>query len=129
MCSTEWRPDEPDWQFVGRWRAAIGELIVRTMELMLLIWMIHAAVAAVLSAPILLLGARRVQWRAWELLAFILPFGAWWLLAIRPGPSSRKGISNIGEPLIFSLTIPLAALTRVLLGKSFNEATCAGAIL
>jgi len=99
------------------------------MELMLLIWIIHVALAAVLSAPIVLFGARRVQWRAWELLAFILPFGAWWFLTSRPGPSSRKGISNIGEPLIFSLAIPLAALTRLLLDKRVSEATCAGTVL
>jgi hypothetical protein len=89
------------------------------MELIVMIWALQAGVAAVLSFPIVLLARRRVHWYSWELLAFVLPFCAWFALQyFWPTPSSAKGISNaFNEPVYIGLAVPVVALIRVLGGR------------
>ncbi|MHB1035546.1 MAG: hypothetical protein ACYC35_15055 [Pirellulales bacterium] len=82
----------------------------------LVIWLIHFAIAAILCAPIVFFGRKRVHWRSWELLAVILPFSVWLLLMMSPLSMGRKTLGNIGEPFYFALGVPIAAIVRVSIG-------------
>ena len=80
------------------------------MGFVVMIWAVHAGVAAILSLPVLVFGRRRVHWYFWELLALILPFCVWACMFYWCGPSRHKGIGNVlfGEPVLLGLAIPLA---------------------
>jgi hypothetical protein len=86
---------------------------------MLQIWGVHAAIGAVLSAPVILLGRRRVHWGLLDLLAFLLPFAVW--ITLMNASSVGKSLANLGEPIYFSLMIPVAALVRVIVGAHVEE--------
>jgi hypothetical protein len=86
------------------------------------IWAVHSAIGAVLSAPIVLLGRRRVHWGLLDLLAFLLPFAAW--LALMYTSRVGKSLANLGEPIFFGLAIPFAALVRVIVGAHIEERAC-----
>jgi hypothetical protein len=45
---------------------------METVGTLFLIWSAHAVIGTALSAPILLLGRKRVGWAGWELLALII---------------------------------------------------------
>ena len=83
------------------------------------IWVVHSAIGAVLSSPVLYLGRRRVHWGLLDLLAFVLPFAVWEALMVIS--SVGKSLANLIEPLVFSLAIPIAALLRVLVGARDRE--------
>ena len=86
---------------------------------MLWIWCLHSLIGAVLSAPIVLLGHKRVHWGLLDLLAFLLPFAAWG--ALMNFSSQGKSLANLAEPFFFGLAIPVAALVRVILGPHAQE--------
>jgi hypothetical protein len=86
---------------------------------MLWIWVVHAVIAAVLSAPIAFFGRKRVRWSLLDLLAFILPFAVW--LALMAANSVGKSLANLGEPFYFSFAVPIAALIRVIGGHHAGE--------
>jgi hypothetical protein len=86
---------------------------------MLLIWFVHALIGTVPSAPVVFLGRRRVHWRATDLLALTLPFAVW--SALVQASSRGKTLSNLGEPFLFALAIPVAALLRVIAGRRTDE--------
>src|SRR5438477_11696028 len=88
---------------------------------MIFVWSVHAAIATVLCAPIVLFGRKRVHWRWWELSALVLRFTVWLFLMLSDLATGRKSIANLGEPYYFSVAIPLAALARVSLGTRFHE--------
>jgi hypothetical protein len=89
---------------------------------MLQIWFVHSAIGAVLSAPVILLGLRRVHWGLLDLLAFLLPFAVW--VSLMNASSVGKSLANLGEPIYFSLMIPVAALARVIVGAHVEERAC-----
>ena len=89
---------------------------------MLWIWGIHSLIGAVLSAPIVLLGHKRVNWGLLDLLAFLLPFAVWGALMNLSGQG--KSLANLAEPFFFGLAIPVAALVRVILGPHAQERAC-----
>src|SRR5437868_1002497 len=70
---------------------------------MLTIWSIHCVIGAVLSAPIVLLGVKRVHWGLLDLLAFLLPFAVWGTLMNLS--SNGKSLANLGEPFYFGFAI------------------------
>ena len=88
---------------------------------MIFVWSVHTVIAALLSAPIVFFGRKRVHWRWWELSALVLPFTVWLFLMLSDLATGRKSIANLGEPYYFSVVIPLAALARVSLGTRFHE--------
>jgi len=92
--------------------------VIRTL---FLIWAIHAVVGAALSAPILFFGRKRVGWARWELLALVIPFCVWVLLALSPLAAGRKSLANLGEPIYISFAMPVLALMRVALGTRITE--------
>jgi hypothetical protein len=102
---------------VGVAGAAVAQLfslgIVARMAIIPFIfvtWLIHAGIAAILSAPIVYFSRKRIHWRRYELLAFIIPFGIWFALCGFTGIRS-KTLSNAAiEPAIFGLGVPIAAL-------------------
>lgn len=96
---------------------------------MLLIWLMHAGIACVLSAPIVYFGRRRVHWQLWELLVLVLPFGVWTVLMFSELSTGKKSLSNLGEPFYFAVGIPVAALARVAIGSQVSERMCAGALI
>jgi len=87
---------------------------------MLVIWLIHAGMAVVPSAPIIFLGRKRVHWRTWELLALVIPFCTW-LCLMQSELSTGKSLANLGEPFFFGIAVPAAALARVAVGTKVNE--------
>lgn len=89
---------------------------------LLYIWAIHAAIAAVISFPVVFFGRRRMHVNSIDLLSLVLPFAIWTLLMnIR---SSGKSISNLIEPVLFCFAIPLGALARVIIGSNIGERAC-----
>jgi hypothetical protein len=93
----------------------------------LLIWLIHACIALVLSAPIVLLARKRVDWHAWELLAIVLPFAVWSLLI--KWNDTGKTLANLAEPFAFALAIPVAAMFRAAVGKRLPQERLAGFLI
>jgi peptidoglycan/LPS O-acetylase OafA/YrhL len=89
----------------------------------------HAAIAAVLSAPIVFFGRKRVRWHAWELLLLILPFTVWAVLMFSDYSTGTKTLANLGEPFFFALGVPIAALVRVALGSRVREPVCAASAI
>jgi hypothetical protein len=86
-------------------------------------WTIQAMIGAVLSAPIVLLGRRRAHWRSSDLLAFFLPFATW--VALTKHSSVGKSFINLAaEPVLISLTLPVAALIRVGVGSRIDRKLC-----
>jgi hypothetical protein len=98
--------------------ASRGSEWLATMQ----IWALHSAVGSVLSAPVVLLGRRRVHWGLLDLLAFLVPFAAW--LALMYTSWVGKSLANLGEPIFFGLAIPVAALVRVIVGAHIEERAC-----
>jgi hypothetical protein len=96
---------------------------------MLLIWMVHAVIAAIPSAPIVFFGRKRVRWRFWELLVLVLPFIVWCLLMFSELSTGRKSLSNLGEPVCFALAVPVAALVRVAVASRIPERPCAAVLI
>jgi hypothetical protein len=96
---------------------------------LLWIWLVHAGIAAVLCAPIVFFGRRRVHWRWWELSAFVVPFLAWSLLMFSDLSTGRKSLSNLAEPFLFSAALPLGAVARVCVGTHARERAFAGGVL
>ena len=88
---------------------------------MLLIWLVHAAIAAVLSAPVVFLSRRRVHWRYWELLVLVLPFTVWAILMFSELSTGRKSLSNLIEPFYIAAAIPVVVLVRVVVGSRVPE--------
>jgi hypothetical protein len=87
---------------------------------MLWIWVVHLVIGAMLSAPVVFAGRKRVHWRLLDLSAFLLPFSVW--VALLNAVSLGKGSTNLlGEPFILSLAIAVAALTRVVVGSRVDE--------
>ena len=92
------------------------------------IWLMHAGLVAVLTAPIVFFGRKRVHWQWWELTVLILPFGLWFILG-EFDLSRGKSLANLVEIFYFGLSIPLAALVRVALGRRCNERICSGILI
>ena len=93
------------------------------------IWGVHAAIAVVLTAPIVFFGRKRLRWKWWELLAFVLPFAVWAILMSSELAEERKTVWNIPEGLYFAVAVPLAALVRVAVGSRRREPVWAAALL
>jgi len=95
---------------------------------MLWIWLVHAVIAAVLSAPVVFFGRERVHWRYWELLVLILPFTVWCLLMFSR-LSTGKSLANLGEPFYFALAVPVAAFVRVAISSQVPQRLCAAVLI
>ena len=95
---------------------------------MVWIWTIHAVIGAVLCAPIVFFGRRRVHWHWWELAAFIVPFLVWSALMFSELSTGRKSLSNLAEPFFLTAALSLAAGTRVLIGAGARERATAGGV-
>ena len=95
----------------------------------LFIWLEHAVIAAVLTAPIVFFGRKRVHWRTWELLMLVLPFAVWTFLMFSELGNGSKSLANLAEPLIFAPAIPIVTLIRVAIGRRVPERPCAACLL
>jgi len=83
------------------------------------LWVLHSVTGAVLSAPVVYFGRKRVHWSALDLLAFLLPFAVW--VALMNASSMGKSLANLIEPVFFSFAIPIAALVRLMAGAQAKE--------
>ena len=102
--------------------------ILEEFRAMLFIWLVHAIIAAVLSAPIVFFGRKRVHWHFWELLVLILPYTVWCLLFFSE-LARGKSMANFAEPFIFALAVPVAALVRVAISSRVPQRLCAGVLI
>jgi hypothetical protein len=94
---------------------------METVKTLFMIWFMHALIGAVLSAPILFFGRKRIGWANWELFAFIVPFSVWTVLMLSPLAEGRKSLANIGEPVFISFAMPVLAFLRVALARKLSE--------
>ncbi len=92
-----------------------------------ILWLIHAGITAVLLAPIVYLGRKRVHWRRCELLVFVIPFGVW--LALCSTGIVNKSEANSFEPVILSLAVSIAALIRLAIGTRISENVCIASLI
>jgi hypothetical protein len=84
------------------------------------LWLVHAAIAIVLSAPIVYFGRQRAHWRWYDLLAVVVPFAIWWTLFMSP-LSQGKSMGNFAECIYLSVAVPPAAYLRVGIGTSVHK--------
>ena len=86
-------------------------------------WLIHACVAAVVVAPVLICTRKRVHWRSWELLSLIIPFCVWATsFFIACTYTNWKTLSNAAaEPEILGLALGVGAVARVALSTHISE--------
>ena len=82
--------------------------------------------AVPLSLPAWYFGRRRTRFMWWELSVFIMPLAIWLLLFL---VSTKKSLGNLVEALILGLSVPLAALVRVVVGKTVPSRVMAGLLL
>lgn len=94
------------------------------ISFILIAWMVHLIVVAVLVSPIVFLSRKRVQWHSWELLAVVVPFSVWMGLMVSDLSSGIKSLSNlVVEPGILGLTLALGALARVAMSDRLSDRT------
>ncbi len=86
------------------------------------IWVVHSVIGALLSAPVVFFGRKRVHWSVLDLVVFLLPFAGW--VALMNASSIGISLANLGEPIFFSFALPLAALVRAIVGDRVEERTC-----
>ncbi len=98
-------------------------------DVIFLVWLMHVVIGAVVSAPVIIFGRKRVHWHAWELAVFVAPFGVWLLLMFSEFSTGRKSLANLGEPFYFSLAVSIAALVRVVIGTRGDERICAWSLI
>jgi hypothetical protein len=79
------------------------------------LWFVHAAIAVVLSAPIVFLARGRVRWRPYDVLALVAPFIVWAFLMAHV--SRGKSLASFGEAIYLSLVVPFAVLLRAGFGR------------
>jgi hypothetical protein len=93
-----------------------------TIPFLLIAWVIHAVVAAVVVSPVVLLSRKRIHWHSWELLAVVIPFCVWMGLMFSDMSTGSKTLSNlVVEPGILALALALGALARVGMSTSIPE--------
>jgi hypothetical protein len=126
-CSPPWLAGSPSG--VGApMRRKLDEDVEMEVLALAWIWFLHAAIAGLLTAPIVWLSSQRVHWEWWELSAFALPFAVWVTLFFSRF-STGKSIANLGEPIILCFAIPTAALIRAAIGAGPSERLWAGTLL
>ena len=93
-----------------------------TIPFLLIAWVIHAVVAAAVVSPVVFFARKRVNWRSWELLSLVIPFGVWMVLMLSDMSTGSKSLSNLMvEPGILALLLALGALARVAMSTSLSE--------
>ncbi|MBN8458101.1 MAG: hypothetical protein J0M04_09695 [Verrucomicrobia bacterium] len=96
----------------------------------LIAWVIHAVVAAVVVSPVVFLTRQRVRWQWWELFAVVIPFGVWAAMMCSDMSTGSKTLSNfVIEPCVLSLALAFGALARVSMSARIPEKTASAAIL
>ncbi|MCX6878335.1 MAG: hypothetical protein NTW21_31655 [Verrucomicrobia bacterium] len=105
--------------------STLGEiLIVSTIPFLLIAWVIHVVLAAVVVWPVVFVTRNRVHWHSWELLAVVIPFCVWVGLMFSDMSTGSKTLLNlVVEPGILALALALGALARVALSTSLPEKT------
>lgn len=82
--------------------------------LIVLFWLLHAALALTLSMPIA--AWSHFRWHRWEFLALIVPYGVWTLtLPLDTNPAGW---------VLLSIAIAVATLIRVVVGNRHPGSAC-----
>lgn len=93
-------------------------------------WLIHAIPGALLATPFIIWGGKRVRWRVWESLAFVVPFGVWMALTLSEASTGVKTLSNfVVEPLLLGGLVVLGAIVRVRIRPTSKESRMAAFVL
>ena len=110
---------------------SLGEIsVMSTIPFLLIAWVIHAVVAAVVVSPVVFLARKRVHWHSWELLAVVVPFCVWGGFMFSDLSTGSKTLSNfVIEPGILALALALGALARVAMTASIAEAKASAVVL
>ena len=83
-------------------------------------WFVHAIAAALIAAPVIRFGHKRIAWHWSRALVVVVPFGIWTLLFLR-GPG-RKFLSNLFvESLMLGGAVGLAAVIGIAIGSRLSE--------
>jgi|SRR5215831_5143191 len=82
--------------------------------------------AVPLSLPAWYFGRRRARFRWWELSVFLVPLVIWLIFFLA---STTKSLGNLIEVVILGLSVPLAVLIRIVVGRAVPNAVIAGLLL
>jgi hypothetical protein len=85
------------------------------------VWLLNAAFGVLLTLPIVFFSRNRVDWRRWELLAFVLPYVTWTILFFSDLSTGTKSLANLIEPFWVCPAIAVAASLRALVGKHLSS--------
>jgi len=99
-----------------------------TFGTLLIVWVLHAVIAATLAGPAIFFGRKRSRWEFWQLLALIVPFFVWAALRLSPFSIGRHP-TNLIEPLFISIAIFIGVLLCVTLGHRANRSSQAVGLL
>jgi hypothetical protein len=94
---------------------------------MIIAWFVYAAVATVLTAPIVFLGRKRIFWEPWEFLALVIPYFVW--LGLMLSGLKPKSLSNLVEPILIGIAAPVLALLRIGLSRKMDERLLAAGLI
>jgi hypothetical protein len=101
--------------------------MVDTLIFIPFIWLAHAAIACILSAPIIYFSRKRVHWQRWESLALVIPFAIFSLLML--SHFVTKNALNMFDAITIGFAVPIAALVRVIVGVRIEEEFTSGALM
>src|SRR5262245_26975389 len=105
---------------------AVEFTMFEAIILILLALVFYLLPAVPLSLPAWYFGRRRARFRWWELCALVVPLAIWLVLFL---VSTQKSLGNLVEALILGLSVPLAVLIRVVVGKTVPSGVIAGLLL
>jgi hypothetical protein len=91
-------------------------------------WIAHMVLALPLTLPIVWFARRRVDWRRWELLVFVLPFCTWGLLVLAEFHKKSDG-NFVYEFSALGFSVPVAALLRAAIGAKFSQPLVAAILI
>jgi hypothetical protein len=104
----------------------MGETVT-AIVLLVVAWLIYLLPAVPASMAVSYFGHRRARFMWWELSVLVLPFIVWVVFALS---SKDKGLwSPMVELFILGCTVPVAALIRVIVGRSVNRSLVAGSLI
>ena len=102
---------------------------METIITIMLFWVVHAILGAVLSMPIVFIGLRRASLARWELLALVIPYCVWVSLMFSPLSAGRKGFANLLAPFCISFAMPFLAWIRIVIRPKMTKGVYAASFI
>ena len=95
---------------------------------MFALWLVFLLMGIVVCGPVWFLGKRRIQWTWRDYIVLVLPLTLWIILIVING--AGKSLTNaVIEPFWLGCSVPIAPLTRLIIGKRVNQKLLAISLL